>query len=123
VARPSETLADVGQLPGRFRHPAHGDTPKPIKSRKEVSASMDGNINTLFTSLATTIRNVSVAVGVFAFMWGAIQYATSGGSPHQLEVGKAAMKASLIGVGAVVLAATLVGIVFGALGGGAAAAH
>jgi F420-0:gamma-glutamyl ligase-like protein len=31
---------------------------------------MDGNINTLFTSLATTIRNVSVAVGVFAFMWG-----------------------------------------------------
>jgi len=31
---------------------------------------MDGNINTLFTNLATTIRNVSVAVGVFAFMWG-----------------------------------------------------
>ena len=109
---------------GAVRHPAHGDTPKPIKSCKEVSASLDGNINTLFTSLATTIRNVSVAVGVFAFMWGAIQYATSGGSPHQLEVGKAAMKASLIGVGAVVLAATLVGIVFGALGGGAAvAAH
>ena len=78
---------------------------------------MDGNINTLFTNLATTIRNVSVAVGVFAFMWGAIQYATSGGSPHQQ--GKSAMKASLIGVGAVVLAATLVGIVFSALGGGA----
>jgi len=53
---------------------------------------MDGNINTLFTNLATTIRNVSVAVGVFAFMWGAIQYATSGGSPHQLEQGKSAMK-------------------------------
>ena len=50
-------------------------------------------------------------------MWGAIQYATSGGSPHQMEMGKSAMKASLIGVGAVVLAATLVGIVFGALGG------
>ena len=41
---------------------------------------MDGNINTLFTSLATTIRNIAVAVGVFAFMWGAIQYATSGGA-------------------------------------------
>ena len=40
---------------------------------------MDGNINTLFASLAPTIRNVSVAVGVFAFMWGAVQYATSGG--------------------------------------------
>ena len=80
---------------------------------------MDGNINTLFNNLATTIRNVSVAVGVFAFMWGAIQYATSGGGPHQLEHGKSAMKASLIGVGAVVLAATLVGIVFSALGGGA----
>ena len=80
---------------------------------------MDGNINTLFNNLATTVRNVSVAIGVFAFMWGAIQYATSGGSPHQLEQGKSAMKASLIGVGAVVLAATLVGIVFSALGGGA----
>jgi Type IV secretion system pilin len=82
---------------------------------------MDANIISLFNNLATTIRNVSVAVGVFAFMWGAIQYATSGGSPHQLEVGKAAMKASLIGVGAIVLAATLVGIVFSALGGGGAA--
>jgi type IV secretion system pilin len=85
---------------------------------QEVSVSMDGNINTLFNSLATTIRNIAVAVGVFAFMWGAIQYATSGGSPHQLELGKSAMKASLIGVGAVVLAATLVGIVFSALGAG-----
>jgi hypothetical protein len=82
-------------------------------------AEMDGNINTLFNSLATTIRNVSLAIGVFAFMWGALQYATSGGSPHQLEMGKTAMKASLVGVGAIVLAATLVGIVFGALGGGA----
>jgi len=81
---------------------------------------MDGNINTLFNHLTTTIRNVSVAVGIFAFMWGALQYATSGGSPHQLEMGKTAMKASLIGVAAIVLAATLVGIVFSALGGGGA---
>jgi hypothetical protein len=81
---------------------------------------MDGNINTLFNSLATDIRNVSVAVGVFAFMWGALQYATSGGSPHQLELGKTAMKASLIGVAAIVLAATLVSLVFSALGGGGA---
>src|SRR5207253_4444083 len=85
-------------------------------------SEMDGNINTLFNNLATTIRNVSVAVGVFAFMWGALQYATSGGSPHQLEMGKTAMKASLIGVGAIVLAATLVGIVFSALSGGGAGA-
>jgi hypothetical protein len=83
---------------------------------------MDGNINTLFNHLTTTIRNVSVAVGIFAFMWGALQYATSGGSPHQLEMGKTAMKASLIGVGAIVLAATLVSIVFRALGGGGAGA-
>ena len=80
--------------------------------------SMDGNINTLFNNLATDIRNVAVAVGVFAFMWGALQYATSGGSPHQLELGKTAMKASLIGVAAIVLAATLVSMVFSALGGG-----
>jgi hypothetical protein len=84
--------------------------------------SMDANINTLFTNLATTIRNVSVAVCGFAFMWGAIQYATSAGSPHQLELGKTAMKAAVIGVGAVVLASTFVGIVFTALGGGAAPA-
>jgi Type IV secretion system pilin len=85
-----------------------------------VRIAMDGNINTLFKNLATTIRNVAVAVGIFAFMWGAIEYATSGGSPHQLELGKSAMKASLVGVGAVVLAPTLVGIVFSALGGGGA---
>ena len=81
---------------------------------------MDGNINTLFNNLATDIRNVSVAVGIFAFMWGALQYATSGGSPHQLELGKAAMKASVVGVAAIVLAATLVNMVFTALGGGGA---
>lgn len=83
---------------------------------------MDGNINTLFNNLAMTIRNVSVAVGVFAFMWGALQYTTSGGSPHQLEMGKTAMRASAVGVAAIVLASTLIGIVFSALGGGAAAA-
>jgi hypothetical protein len=80
---------------------------------------MDGNINTLFNNLASTIRNIAVAVCVVAFMLGALQYATSGGSPHQLEAGKTAMRASLMGVGAIVLAATLVGIVFAALGGGA----
>jgi hypothetical protein len=55
-------------------------------------------------------------------MWGALQYATSGGSPHQLELGKTAMKASLVGVGAIVLAATLVNLVFSALGGTTAGA-
>jgi hypothetical protein len=53
-----------------------------------VGCSMDGSINTLFNNVATDIRNVSVAVGVVAFMLGALQYATSGGSPHQLELGK-----------------------------------
>ncbi|MBV9546885.1 MAG: hypothetical protein JOY61_21160, partial [Chloroflexi bacterium] len=55
---------------------------------------MDGNINTLFNTLATDIRNVSVAIGIVAFMVGALMYATSGGSPHQMETGKTAMKAS-----------------------------
>ena len=81
---------------------------------------MDGSINTLFNNLATDIRNVSVAVGVVAFMLGALQYATSGGSPHQLELGKTAMNASLIGVAAIVLAAAVVSAVVGALGGGGA---
>jgi type IV secretion system pilin len=78
---------------------------------------VDQQIITLFTNLSTTLRNVSLAIGTFAFIWGAIQYATAGGSPHQMEVGKAAMRSSLIGVGAVVLAATIVNIVFTALGG------
>lgn len=97
--------------------------PSPVEARSPATRAftpMDANINTLFTNLATTVRNVSVAVGVFAFMWGALQYATAGGSPHQMEQGKTAMKASLIGVGAIVLAATLVNIVFSALGGGGA---
>jgi hypothetical protein len=81
---------------------------------------MDANINQLFNNLATNIRNVSVAVGVFSFMWGAIQYATSGGSTHQMDTGKTAMKAALVGVAAIVLATTLVTIVFSALGGGGA---
>jgi hypothetical protein len=79
---------------------------------------MDGNINTLFNNLADDIRNVAVAVGVFAFMWDAIQYATAGGSSHQMESGKTAMKSSLIGVAAIVLAATLIRMVYNALGGG-----
>ena len=41
---------------------------------------MDGNINTLFTSLATTIRNIAVAVGVFAFMWGRFSTRRLGGA-------------------------------------------
>jgi len=56
-------------------------------------------------------------VGIFAFMWSALQYATAGGSPHQMENGKAGMKASVIGVGAVVLATAIVNIVFNALAG------
>jgi hypothetical protein len=52
-------------------------------------------------------------------MLGAVIYATSGGSSHQAEQGKTAMKASLIGVAAIVLASSLVNMVFNALGGGA----
>jgi hypothetical protein len=84
---------------------------------------MDAIVNSLFNNLATTIRNVSVAICVVAFMLGALQYATAGGSSHQLESGKSAMRASLVGVGAVVLAATLVQIVFSALSGGGAAGN
>jgi len=81
---------------------------------------MDQQVIALFTNLAT-LRNVSVAVGTFAFMWSAIQYATAGGSPHQMEHGKAGMKASAIGVGAVVLASAIVNIVFNALSAAPAA--
>jgi hypothetical protein len=52
-------------------------------------------------------------------MSGALQCATLGGSP-QLDMGKTSMTASLIESVPFVLAGTLVGIVFSALGGGAA---
>ena len=80
---------------------------------------IEGNIITLFNSLATTFRNISIAVGTVAFMWGALIYATAGGSPRQMEQGKAAMVASVVGVGAVVLATAIVTIVRNALSGGA----
>jgi Type IV secretion system pilin len=84
---------------------------------------MDGIINGLFNNLATTLRNVSLAVGIVAFIWGALQYATSVGSTHQMEQGKTAMKAAVIGVGAVMLASAIVGAVFNALGTGATPIH
>src|SRR5437867_874302 len=105
VVRSPLSLAVVGARLRACSSPVH------------VGCSMDGNINTLFNNLATDIRNVSVAIGVVAFMVGALMYATSGGSPHQMETGKTAMKASLIGVAAIVLAAAVVAAVVGALGG------
>jgi hypothetical protein len=84
---------------------------------------MDGIINGLFNNLATTLRNVSLAVGIVAFIWGALQYATSVGSTHQMEQGKTAMKAAVIGVGAVMLASAIVGVVFSALGSSATPIH
>jgi hypothetical protein len=81
---------------------------------------MDQQVIALFTNLAAVLRNIVVAVGTFAFMWGALQYGTAGGSPHQMEQGKAAMKASAVMVAAVVLASTIVNIVFNALAGGGA---
>jgi len=42
---------------------------------------VDQQVIALFTNLATTLRNVSVAVGIFAFMWSALQFGEAGGAP------------------------------------------
>jgi uncharacterized membrane protein len=80
---------------------------------------MEGNITTLFNSLATTFRNISIAVGTGCVYVGSAHLRYRGREPRQMEQGKAAMVASVVGVGAVVLATAIVTIVRNALSGGA----
>jgi hypothetical protein len=72
-------------------------------------------INALFTNLLNITTGVAVAVAACFLAWGAIVYMTAGGSPRQMEQGKAAMVNALGGLAIVLLANTIAGLVQNAI--------
>jgi hypothetical protein len=74
-------------------------------------------INTLFNNLLNVGLGVAVAVSAFFVMWGAFMYMSAGGSPHQMERGKAAIVNALAGLAIVLLARVIAGMVQSAMGG------
>ena len=78
---------------------------------------MDVTISTLFTRLLDIGVTVAVSVSAFFLMWGAFVYMSSGGSPRQMENGKAAMLNALVGLGIALSARVIAGLIQQALGG------
>ena len=72
-------------------------------------------INALFTSLLNVGVGVGVTVAAFFLMWGAFVYMSAGGSPHQMERGKAAMVNALAGLAIVLSARVIAGMIQSAL--------
>jgi hypothetical protein len=75
-------------------------------------------INTLFNNLLNVGLGVAVAVSAFFVMWGAFMYMSAGGSPHQMERGKAAIVNALAGLAIVLMAQVIAGMIQSAMGGG-----
>ena len=73
-------------------------------------------INTLFNNLLNIGLGVAVAVSAFFVMWGAFLYMSAGGSPHQMERGKAAIANALAGLAIVLLARVIAGMIQSAMG-------
>ena len=73
-------------------------------------------INTLFNNLLNIGLGVAVAVSAFFVMWGAFLYMSAGGSPHQMERGKAAIANALAGLAIVLLARVIAGTIQSAMG-------
>ena len=73
-------------------------------------------INTLFNNLMNIGLGVGVAVSAFFVMWGAFLYMSAGGSPHQMERGKAAIANALAGLAIVLLARVIAGTIQSAMG-------
>ena len=76
------------------------------------------SINTLFGNLLNIGLGVAVPVAAFYLMVGAFIYMSAGGSPHQMERGKAAMLNALAGLAIVLAAKVIAGMIQSALGGG-----
>jgi len=74
-------------------------------------------INTLFNNLLNVGLGVAVAVSAFFVMWGAFMYMSAGGSPHQMERGKAAIVNALVGLAIVLMARVIAGMIQSAMGG------
>ena len=75
-------------------------------------------INRLFDTLLNVGAGVGATAAAFWLMWGAFVYMSAGGSPRQMESGKAAMQNALIGLAVVLTARVLAGLVQSSLAGG-----
>ncbi len=75
-------------------------------------------INTLFTNLLNIGLGVGVTVAAFYLMWGAFQYMSAAGSPHQMERGKTAMFNAIAGLVIVLSARVVASMIQSALAGG-----
>ncbi len=73
-------------------------------------------INSLFTNLLNIGVGVGLTVAAFFLMWGAFLYMSAGGSPHQMERGKAAMVNALAGLAIVLSARVIAGLIKSAMG-------
>ena len=74
-------------------------------------------INALLSNLLNITLGVAAAAAALILAWGALVYMSAGGSPHQMERGKAAMMNALAGLAIVLLARPIVGMIQSALGG------
>ncbi len=75
-------------------------------------------INSLFTNLLNVGLSVAVTVAAFFLMWGAFIYMSAAGSPRQMEQGKSAMVNAIGGLGLVLSARLIAGMIQSALGAG-----
>lgn len=89
---------------------------QPASSTKEGS-DVEA-INNLFTNLLNIGTGVALAITAFFLMVGGFIYMTAGGSPRQMETGKAAMVNALLGLAIVLSARLIAGMIQSALGTG-----
>jgi hypothetical protein len=73
-------------------------------------------INGLFTNLLNIGLGVAVTVAAFFLMVGAFMYMSAGGSPRQMESGKAAMVNAIFGLAVALSARVVAGLIQNALG-------
>jgi len=64
-------------------------------------------INDIFRMLLTDAKLVALGVSVFFIAWGGFLYATSAGSPHQMEKAKTTILYAIVGLCIVFLATTI----------------
>lgn len=73
-------------------------------------------VNSLFINLLNIGVGVAVTVAAFFLMWGAFIYMSASGSPRQMESGKSAMVNAIAGLGIVLSARVIAGMIQSALG-------
>ena len=77
----------------------------------------EARINALFDGLLNLGAGIAVTACAFFLMWGAFVYMSAGGSPRQMESGKAAMSNALLGLAIALSARVIAGLIQQSLGG------